>query len=116
MASDWLEKSLSDVGEQTLEKICRTIRHQLIKRGRKIGPSPVTAIREGNSGVTRRRAIVKANPALPDDKLCKRFEVDEVPLALRNSGETRWVKAYQKPKLRQNIHVILTKDRKHAKA
>jgi hypothetical protein len=71
-----------------------------------------------NPELATRRAIVARNPKLPTASMCKRFDLDSVPLpeGWREQYDVEnWVSAWNKSRLRSLINSIVSKDRRLAK-
>jgi hypothetical protein len=58
-----------------------------------------------------RRAIVRGVANLSDLKICRRLDLDRIPLPEAWEGVTTWVQAIGSENYRQNVPQILTKDR-----
>jgi len=61
------------------------------------------------SGVAARRAVVRANLTLSDQDICRRLDLDSIPLPWTN--HPNWITAYHDTQCRKRIHVIFAKDR-----
>ena len=112
-----LDRCLIEKQREALREICLNIGRELIRRREGMGQkraTPIRARRKQQSDVLQRREIVRANLRFTADQLCRRFDFDSIPVPVRFKGVTSWAAAYKDPKLRQKIHVILSKDRKHA--
>jgi len=103
-----------DAGVELAAQILRDqVKHVDAEERRGKQAKPTTTRRKLNPQVAARRAIVANNPQFSAEQLCRRFDLDGIPVPF--AGETSWADAYKKPDLRQKIHVILSKDRKLAK-
>ena len=111
---DWLEKHLIETRESALKRICQNIGREIVRREETRDRKRTASVAErGNTSpeVAKRRAIVAKSFGLKAEKLCRQFDSHDVPLPFE--GGTSWTQAYRDdPKLRQKIHVILSKDRK----
>jgi hypothetical protein len=59
-----------------------------------------------------RRAIVRGVANLSDVRICRRLDLDRVPLPEAWEGVTTWVQAIGSDNYRQYVHQILSKDRR----
>ena len=59
-----------------------------------------------------RRAIVRTTENLSDEEICRRLDLDSIPLPGNWEGVQHWAEAYRSTPYRPRIHVILSKDRR----
>ncbi len=92
---------------------------ELAKRGKSApepGPESGTDWAMSDPDIVKRRAIVLQNPGISAHDLCRRFDMDAIPLASSRWTEEfeveKWAKAYEIGKLRPRIETLISKDRK----
>ena len=108
-AIDDFEKNVLEAKKQA-DLLTAPIAHQVAEaptKGRK-------ASKKRSAAVALRRTIVNNNPDMEADELCDMFDRKRIPVPVKwRKAEIRsWKQAYELPEYRDNILVIIAKDRK----
>ena len=101
---------------RTEERI-RELKLELVSRGETPHESG-SALLRSKPDIVKRRAIIVQNANLSAGDLCKRFDLEGIPLAENWSVEFEvqtWVKAYKNGKCRSRIDTLISKERKKLK-
>ena len=100
------------------KEVLQALASEMLRRGMRSAhpatsaPSHATGPKESGD-VAKRRAIVRGAGSLSVEDICKRLDMDSVPVPDHWENARTWSAAVKSRQYRSNVHTTISKDRRH---